>query len=212
MELDTPEVAALRLREQLKITISGWSASGKTIYAKFLSQILDCSYVSGSSLLLKELGHGRDINWVNSRNDILAARLGSDMDAVVDSILVEELVSTPRIIMDSWAIPWLSRGTAVSVWIECDLDTRVKNATLGFGDISSGECRRIRRGLVEKDADSVKLFRRTHGIEFGPDPSVFDVIIDLSDLLNHDPEKWPEERILVLERITSAIENRLRSS
>jgi cytidylate kinase len=212
LDLNTPEVVSLRLREQLKITVTGWSASGKTIYAKFLAQVLQCTYVSGSSLLLQELGHNGAVNWVDSRNDLMAARVDSEMDTVVDGLLTEKLASTPRIVMDSWATPWFTRDMAVSVWIDCDLNTRIRNATLRFGDISSSERERIRLGLLQKDADSVELFRKIHGIEFGPDPDIFDVIVDLSDLLHHDPKKWPEERILVLQRITSAIEKQLRTS
>ena len=189
----------------LRIAMTGWSASGKTVYARLLAQALDCAYVSGSAMLLQRLEQPADADWIDARAALQAARHSSAADRDADAALVARVRESDRVLADSWTAPWLLGDDVVKLWIDCGEETRVKNATLGFGPLSDAQVRRVRDGLREKDADSVALFRELHGFTLGPDPLVFDAVVDATPYFGHVREKWPQERRVFLDRLVDEV-------
>lgn len=199
---EEPSVKALRGLPELRIAISGWSASGKTVYARFLADLLGCEYISASGFLLRTLGF-EEVDWIRDRDCLESARATMD-ERMVDDALLESFAQRARVVLDSWVAPWRASCRSVSVWLDCDLETRTRNAS-GCEALPPKAREAVREGLAQKDADSVARFRHAYGFDYGPDGSVFDVYLDLSDLISADRTRWPAERATVLTQLANEI-------
>lgn len=209
-ELDTdPDVTYLRSRESLRVVVGGWSGSGKTVFAKYLAELLRCKYVSASARLVSALNR-RDVDWIRDRDELVRLRTPAT-ERALDAVLVRELAETPRIILDSWAGAFLAESYDAAVWIECALDVRTQNA-MGPGSLDNDhpeQFRSTREGLDQKDSDSIARFRELYGFTYGPAPEVFRVKIDISDVVSPYRDRWLSERHAVLFQMVSAIRRNL---
>jgi hypothetical protein len=98
------------------------------------------------------------------------------------------------------------------VWIECDLDVRAQNA-MGPDCLAAAnpeKFRAIRRGLAQKDRDSIELFRDIYGFAYGPTSEVFPINIDITKLISPFRERWWHERHSVLFLMVTKIRHHLR--
>lgn len=198
-----PNVVSLRERPELRVLVSGWSASGKSVFSRYVAALLECEYVCASILLTSELGL-KSVDWIADRVQV-ESRRSSAIEMKLDDVLLGVLVDTPRIILDSWVAPFRSTVHDAAVWIDCDMETRVRNV-LKVRDISGhGDVEQTRKGLLLKDRDSVRRFRESYGFDFGPDPAVFPLRLDISGDITADSGRWPSERRKVVGDIVRVV-------
>ncbi|MBM7510222.1 cytidylate kinase [Nocardioides salarius] len=205
--LEDPNVGVLRARPELRVLVSGWSASGKSVLARHLAALLECEYLCASNVLTTELGM-ESVDWIDERTRVEALR-STEHERTLDDRLLHHLSESPRIVLDSWVAPFRSTVHDVAVWIECDLDSRIQNAIGPDGKRNYAATRRVRDGLVAKDDDSVRRFKSAYGFVFGPDPNVFQVMVDISDDISAEISSWPNERLVVARKIVKALANQL---
>lgn len=205
--LTDPDVLYLRGQQRLSLVVCGWSASGKSIFARNLATLIGCEYVCASTLLVSELGI-QAVDWIEDREHIEALRR-PDLERVVDDRLLALLETTPKIVLDSWVAPFLSTSHDAAIWIECSLDVRVRNAIGPSGKHNDESQLQIREGLVAKDLDSIRRFKDSYGFVFGPDPSIFPVSVDVTELVSPDETNWPRERRDVIGAIATHLARHL---
>jgi len=202
-------VAYLRSRASLRLVVGGWSASGKTVFSRYLAQLLKCEYVSASSLLVESLNLS-EVDWIRDRQ-LLQDRRSPEGEKRLDEALVDLLSRTPRIVLDSWAVPFLTSAHDLAIWVECDIDVRAQNALgpdqLRFHHPEAWAA--ARAGLLEKDRDSVERFRELYGFIYGPNPDAFPINVDISRMISPFRERWSSELESVLRLLTHAIYQKL---
>ncbi|MCV7129691.1 hypothetical protein [Mycolicibacterium vanbaalenii] len=203
------DVMLLRSRPSLRIVVGGWSASGKTIFARYLADLLQCEYVSASSRLVSALMLD-NVNWIRDRDSLKRLR-SPEVERQVDRDLTARLSGTSRIVLDSWTGAFLSKSHDAAVWIECDLDVRAQNA-MGPDCLAAEnphKFRAIRSGLAQKDRDSVEIFRDLYGFSYDPTSEAFPINIDITKLISPYREHWWHERHSVLFLIATKISQHL---
>ncbi|WP_139333287.1 hypothetical protein [Mycobacterium sp. SP-6446] len=198
-----PIVVSLCQRPDLRVVVSGWSASGKSVFSRYVAALLGCEYVCASSLLTSDLGL-ESVDWIADRTQMESLR-SSEKEMKLDDLLLDVLRDTPRIILDSWVAPFRSTVHDVAVWIECDLATRVRNVLKVQAIRGSRNVEETRYALLLKDRDSVRRFRESYGFDFGPNPAVFPVRLDISGDITADSAHWPSERRKVVGDIVHAV-------
>lgn len=208
--MDAVEVSVdprFRELETLRICINGYSASGKTVYARLLSQLLDVPLLSGSTTLLRALGvDPSDVDWIADAQRLDKIRVVAD-EKEADASLMREVASTRKCVIDSWVAPQLASVDLVKVWFECSEVVWVQNASFRFGGSRvhplTGES--ILDGLRRKDAQSTERFRRLYGFDIRSQQRSADCVVDVSDVMSLDPTRWPAERRTILSRILEAV-------
>jgi cytidylate kinase len=100
--------------------------------------------------------------------------LDKQMEQIIDE-------STSPLVVDAWLQPWLCRRSdAVRVWLESDFPSREIKARVSFMRASLAPPINIDSQIKNKDDFSSRAFKRLYNISFGPDPGVFDLILDNS--------------------------------
>ncbi|MGW0358927.1 cytidylate kinase-like family protein [Nocardia nova] len=188
----------LREAEHLQIAIAGWSACGKTYYSKLLASALRYPIFSASEKILESIGCPPGTDWIAQRAYIRSQRRMTDADEVVDESLLDAARKMPRMVIDAWTAPWLlQQNTHVSIWFDCPIEIRAENAA-GPGNYENISREAIIAGLKTKDMDSAELFKQRYGIEYGPDPDVFDYVLDVAKYMGNEVEEWPRQRAALL--------------
>jgi cytidylate kinase len=162
-----------------KIVVAGLTAAGKTTHSQLIASAFSVPYFSGSALL-SELADMPG-PW---KPDIDVLRSQGDLDLELDRMMVRKFESSAEGIFDTWALPWLSSSDAVRVWIESDMDSRVRKAAVT-------ELRRglrpnmsdVRKVVESKDSFSRELFTRLYDFDLYDDHEVFDIVIDNSSFI-----------------------------
>jgi cytidylate kinase len=92
-----------------------------------------------------------------------------------------ETIDAKSGVFDAWALPWLcDEPDAIRVWIEADLASRAERCLLSYEMEKIDPPADPYALLEEKDSFSRRQFRKLYGIELGPDPEVFDLILENS--------------------------------
>jgi cytidylate kinase len=168
---------------QPAILISGYTAAGKTTHAQLLAQRLHFEYLSASQIRRTLLGSPSEngmIEWDRTVDERRKASSGPDR--ALDAVIAQRVRESRRpLVVDAWLQPWLSADPAhIRVWLESSVRTRNWKATVTLhrnGLLAPAD---LYSQVAEKDSFSRKIFWNLYQIEFGPDPRVFDVIIDNS--------------------------------
>jgi cytidylate kinase len=163
----------------IKILISGLTAAGKTTHARRLAQVLDLPYFSASQILAEILGDNGP--W-SPRVDLL--RADHDVDREVDRRILQTFDIQPEGVFDAWALPWLTSSSALRVWLESDLPSRVRKAFVT--ELRRGnhpEYPEIEQLVLKKDDFSRRRFQHTHRFDIYVDRTVFDLVIDNSSYI-----------------------------
>lgn len=166
------------------IAFAGLTSAGKTTHAKRLAKELGYNYVSATEVLLEILGidSPSDQVWFTRLEEIQAAR----GDGAVDTELEERLVTMSRThrrtVFDTWALAWIGHDPLVRIWIESDLESRVRKCLVSqrSDQLRPKECRDLIR---EKDEFNRRMFRRRHGFDLFADRHRYDVVLCNSHLI-----------------------------
>lgn len=166
------------------ISFAGLTAAGKTTHAKRVAAELGYDYVSATEILLEILGidDPSDQVWFTRLAEIQITR----GDGAVDTELEERLVSMSRTrqrtVFDTWALAWINDNPMVRIWIESDLESRVRKCVVSqrSKQLGTEECRRL---IQDKDEFNRALFRRRHSFDLFTDRHRYDAVLCNSHLI-----------------------------
>jgi cytidylate kinase len=169
----------------MNIVISGLTAAGKTTHARLLAKHLGFDYVSASQLLAKAAGvkvHSGEHWWLASGATVAAAREEGGLDEDLDRKMVSLARGVDCTVFDAWALPWTSNAPLMRIWLQSDFPSRFRKCFVSHMNerVSYSDCVEIVEG---KDDESQAMFKRLYGFDLFSDHEVFDVIIDLSELI-----------------------------
>lgn len=166
------------------IAFAGLTAAGKTTHARRLALELGYDYVSATEILLEMLGIDDPSGqvWFRRLEEIQAARGDGAVDAELEERLVSISRSCQRTVFDTWALAWIGDDPLVRIWIESDLDSRVRKCLVSqrSGRLSAAECRRL---VEDKDDFNRDMFRQRHGFDLFVDRYRYDAILCNSHLI-----------------------------
>lgn len=167
------------------IAFAGLTAAGKTTHARRLAEQLGYEYVSATDILLEVLGidEPSDEVWFTRQSEIHAARRDGAVDIELEQRLVAMNRSRQRIVFDTWALAWIGDDPLVRVWIESDLESRVRKCLVSQRSqrLSAEDCRRL---IQDKDGFTRASFRWRHGFDLFTDRRRYDVVLCNSHLIS----------------------------
>ena len=176
-------------KQNNRIIIFGFSGAGKSTLADMLGSSLNLRVVHPSSIL-QQLLLNEKIDRKNTKagegfwetsigKKLLKSRLKqkSPMDLICDEILLKEL-KNGKVVMDSWNMPWLSKGSAIRICLKASLKDRVDRVSRRSGITKKAAL----SSIASKDNDTRKIFQRIYGIDIKKDIEVFDLMLDTSSL------------------------------
>lgn len=166
------------------IAFAGLTAAGKTTHAKRLASELSYDYVSAADLLLEILGIGVPSNqvWFTRLHEIQVARESHAVDSELEERLVAMNRECQRTVFDTWALAWIGDDPLVRVWIESDLDSRVRKCVVSQRSttLDSEQCRAL---VQEKDEFNRRSFALRHGFDLFTDRCRYDAVLCNSHLI-----------------------------
>jgi cytidylate kinase len=166
------------------IAFAGLTAAGKTTHAKRLADELGYDYVSATDILLEILGidDPSDQVWFARLGEIQAARGDGAVDIELEQRLVSLNRTRQRTVFDTWALAWIGGGPLVRIWIESDLESRVRKCLVSqrSGRLDARECRSL---IEEKDGFNRRIFQCRHGFDLFMDRDRYDAVLCNSHLI-----------------------------
>ncbi|MGV9865685.1 cytidylate kinase family protein [Rhodococcus koreensis] len=168
------------------IAISGLTAAGKTTHAKLLAAQLGYDYISATAKLLELAGYkGQDVDrvWFSQLSSINEMRKSDTLDDLLEAHLTELAESRDGLVLDTWAVPWISNADMVRVWIESDRLSRTWKCFVSQGAqprLDLVECTNL---IDEKDRTTRDIFLRRHGFDLFRDRTIFDVVLDNTQMI-----------------------------
>lgn len=166
------------------IAFAGLTAAGKTTHAKRLATELGYKYVSATDILLEILGIGdaSETIWPKRLAEINAARRDGSVDTELEERLLSMSRTCQRTVFDTWALAWIGDAPLVRVWIESDLESRVRKCIVS----QRGSRMSPQEGttlLNEKDLFNRWAFQQRHGYDLFVDRQRYDLVVDNSHLI-----------------------------
>lgn len=169
-----------KLKYNGNICIAGLTASGKTTHSHLVCGEFGLTYVSGSQIQLNFLGispiQSRDF-WISQEAKAL---WNHDQFNKIDAELLRlESISTGYI-FDGSTMPWRHNKPALCIWLESDLNSRVKKSIIshrGRSNVSPDQYEELIKG---KDRATIDLCNELYDIQISKDLSCFDLILDIS--------------------------------
>jgi cytidylate kinase len=166
------------------IAFAGLTAAGKTTHSKRLAKELGYNYVSATDVLLDILGISDPSNqvWFTRLEEIQAARGDGAIDAELEERLVTMSRTHQRTVFDTWALAWIGDDPLVRIWLESDLESRVRKCLVSqrSGELGSEECRDL---ITEKDEFNRRMFHQRHDFDLFADRHRYDAILCNSHLI-----------------------------
>jgi cytidylate kinase len=166
------------------VLVSGLTAAGKTTHCQLLANALGWDYVSMSQVRRLQIpeSSSQQHEWLPEGDERRAANAMLDLE--MDRRIAEHIEhrDAPTVI-DAWLQPWLCDLPAVHVWLDSDFGSRVSKAQVSRLRAGLAPSPTMTETVAEKDKFSIEHFRRLYGIEFGPDPGIFDLFLDNSAYL-----------------------------
>jgi cytidylate kinase len=170
------------------IIISGFSAAGKTTHSKLLARELGWQYIGMSAIRRSCIpaSSSPQEEWLPAGDRLRGVNTLLDREA--DHQMNERInITKTPIVVDAWLQPWLCElPGAVRVWLGSDFVSRAVKAQVSRLRSQLNPSHFIAETVAKKDEFSIAQFRRLYGIEFGPDPDIFDLFLDNSQYIT-DP-------------------------
>lgn len=167
------------------LTLSGYTAAGKTTHSRLLAQSLGLRHVWAAGLLLEMLGYddveGNESSlWFYHSTEIERKRRTGDFDERVDRELAR-LARGGGVVLDSRFIPWIANDSVVNVWLDSDLSSRARKCAHSLGrfpdNAAASDCA---LEIHLKDGRDIGRVADRFGRVYGPDPRIHHVILDVS--------------------------------
>ncbi len=165
------------------IIISGPPAIGKTTISKGLATEFDLQYISGGDALkelAKEQGfkiQGNDWWDTEEGMDFLNFRQQNfQYDKIVDQKL-KEIFQRGGVIITSYTLPWLVDG-GIKIWLFGSHQNSAERMKIR-DNVNVEQALKI---VKKRYAENKSLYKKLYGIDFKDDATIFDKIIDTSNL------------------------------
>ena len=172
-----------RLRYRGNVCISGLSAAGKTTHAHLLAGEFGLTHVSGSQIQFSFMGlspvQPRDF-WISSAAKALWNR---EQFERIDTELLRLEATGEGYIFDTSTMPWRHRRPALCIWLESSMESRVIKSIVSHRGTSKCAPKEYLEKIIEKDEATLELYRDLYGISIGKDLACFDIIMDISALI-----------------------------
>lgn len=173
-----------KLRYQGSICISGLTASGKTTHSHLLAGEFGLTYVSGSQIQLNFMG----VSPIQQKDFWITEEAKKFWDREQFMRIDDELLRLESIaqgyIFDTSTMPWRHRQPALCIWLESSLESRVTKSIVSHRGTSVYELGEYPNRIKEKDEATIKLYKDLYNIDIGTDLSCFQLILDISNLIN----------------------------
>lgn len=181
------------------IIIFGFSGSGKSTIAKYLSKKLGLRLIHPSGILRaiclnKNIEEYKQISnhgfWEGKVGlNILRKRLNDDIppDTLCDKIIMNE-AKKGHVVIDSWSLPWLYNKACIKIYLKAPLNMRAERVSKR-DKIDFQTSKKI---ISEKDSSTRKMYKKIGGFDMKLDVEVFDLILNTS-FLN---KKQVEDKII----------------
>lgn len=166
------------------IAFAGLTAAGKTTHAKRLAEQLGYDYVSATEILLDMLGidDPSDQVWFTRLEEIQVARGDGAVDTELEECLVSMSRKRQRTVFDTWALAWIGDDPLVRIWIESDLESRVRKCLVSQRSKQLGT-EEYKRLIQDKDEFNRHIFRWRHGFDLFTDRHRYDAVLCNSHLI-----------------------------
>nr|WP_182880247.1 hypothetical protein [Microbispora sp. H10949] len=134
------------------------------------------------------------------------------VDRDVNELLMSAFRTRTNTVFDSWSLPWLTGSVScLRVWIESSPDSRAMKARVSqepYGPfLSLDDCRRL---INDKDTSTARRFQPLIEANILTDRSVFDLVIDNSDLIEAPTIKSARHGISTFHRqLVASVSKRL---
>jgi cytidylate kinase len=166
------------------IAFAGLTAAGKTTHAKRLAAELGYKYVSATDILLEilDIDDPSETVWLKRLSEINAARLDGSIDAELEERLLYMNRTCQKTVFDTWALAWIGEGPLVRIWIESDLESRVRKCLVSQkGSRTSPEDAMAL--LNAKDTFNRWTFQQRHKYDLFVDRQRYDLVVNNSHLI-----------------------------
>lgn len=172
-----------KLRYHESVCISGLTASGKTTHSHLLAGEFGLTYVSGSQIQLNFMGvspiQTKDF-WITP--EAKAFWDGDQFNRIDDELLRLESIGKGYI-FDTSTMPWRHKHPALCIWLESSLESRVTKSIISHRGNSQYATDEYPDRIREKDRATIELYKALYSIDIGTDLSCFDLILDISELI-----------------------------
>lgn len=165
------------------VCISGLTASGKTTHSHMLAGEFGLTYISGSQIQLNFLGvspiQTRDF-WIKSEAKGLWDK---DQFRKIDDELLKLETAREGCIFDTSTMPWRHNCPSLNIWLGSTLQSRVIKSIVSHHGRGGFVEQDYPSKIAEKDRATTQLYKELYDIKIGDDLSCFNLILDISDLI-----------------------------
>lgn len=192
------------LHARTNIAFAGLTAAGKTTHARLLADHLGYKYVSATEILLDILGFSdQDTKgvWFQHMDEIEQARADESVDEELEARLINLAASEDGLVLDTWALPWISSAPLVRIWIESDRLSRHWKCYVSQGDnpqLTLEECAAL---IDRKDGTTRQSFLKRHGFDLFSDHGIFDAILTNTYMIDSPTAPATDLGILTFEPV-----------
>ncbi len=149
------------------ITISGFSACGKTTVGKLVAESLHLPLLAPS---FKDLAREEGISLMEFQEK---AKKDHNIDKKFDKVLQKQANENPSCVIATWLCPWVIKGADLKVWL--DVSEKVRAARMsGREKISEKEAM---VHLQKRDSDNIARYKKVYGTDI-TNHEDFDLIIN----------------------------------
>jgi cytidylate kinase len=172
-----------KLRYHGNVCISGLTASGKTTHSHLLAGEFGLTYVSGSQIQLNFMGvspiQTKDF-WITP--EAKAFWDGDQFNRIDDELLRLESIGK-GFVFDTSTMPWRHKHPSLCIWLESSLESRVTKSIVSHRGNSQYTPAEYPDRIREKDRATTELYKGLYSIDIGTDLSCFDLILDITKLI-----------------------------
>lgn len=173
--------------QRFNIAFAGLTAAGKTTHALLLADELGYEYVSATKILLELLDmpavDHRSV-WFSKLDEINRLREGDALDDELEARLIQLATERDGLVLDTWALPWISDEPMIRIWVESDRRSRSWKCYVSQGKKHERDIETCAALIDTKDQTTREIFKRRHKFDLFSDRSRFDLILENTHLID----------------------------